>query len=241
MRETEANRGVVHAKTAMRALRLSAMALGLTLAVASLSSAAYAQDDEDESLSFDKRIMKSLIEGIGGTNMDNRGIEYRERSPLVVPPKLDLPPPDTATQALAPNWPTDPDVARRRADAAAERDAITVDPREYGRTLTPAEMAPKRVKRATIADKNDRPGDPIKNPMLSPQQLGYSGGLMKNMFGGGNVAETATFKGEPTRGELTQPPPGYQTPSSNFAYGTGPREVMQNSTNINPMTGKYQQ
>ena len=32
--------------------------------------------------------------GIGGTNMENRGIEYRERSPLVVPPKIDLPPRD---------------------------------------------------------------------------------------------------------------------------------------------------
>ena len=34
--------------------------------------------------------------GIGGTNMDSRGIDYRERSPLVVPPQLDLPPPVAA-------------------------------------------------------------------------------------------------------------------------------------------------
>lgn len=241
MRETEANRGVMHAKRPMRALRFSAMALGLTLAVASLASAAYAQDDEDDNLPFDKKIIKNLIEGIGGTNMENRGIEYRERSPLVVPPNLNLPAPDTATQAFAPNWPTDPEVARRQAEAEAERQALSVNPGESARTLTPAEMAPKRVKRATIAEKNDRPGDPVRNPMLSPKQLGYSGGLMKNMFGGGNKSETATFTGEPTRGELTQPPQGYQTPSPNFAYGTGPRDAMQNAVNINPMTGKYQQ
>ena len=40
----------------------------------------------------------------------------------------------------------------------------------------------------------------------------------------GNKSETAPFKGEPTRESLTMPPPGYQTPSSNFAYGTGPKD-----------------
>lgn len=239
MRETDANGCVVHnsSRRPLRALRLSAMVLSLGLAVS--MGVAHAEDDDNDNLSFDQKFMKSIIEGIGGTNMDNRGIEYRERSPLVVPPKLDLPPPDTSTQALAPNWPKDPDIERRRAAAAEERDAKAVDPREWARPLTPAEMAPKRVKRASASDNNERPGDPIKNPMMTPGQLGYNGGLLKGMFGSSNKSETAKFEGEPTRGELTQPPPGYQTPSPNFAYGTGPREIMQNSANINPMTGKY--
>ena len=49
------------------------------------------------------------------------------------------------------------------------------------------------------------------------------------MFGG-NKTETAPFKGEPTRDSLTQPPPGYQTPSPNFAYGTGPKESLNKDT-----------
>jgi hypothetical protein len=60
--------------------------------------------------------------------------------------------------------------------------------------------------------------------VLSPSQLGYSGGF-SGLFGG-NKAETAPFKGEPTRDLLTQPPSGYQTPSPNFAYGTGPKESL---------------
>ena len=54
---------------------------------------------------------------------------------------------------------------------------------------------------------------------------------------GGNKTETAPFKGEPTRETLTQPPSGYQTPSPNFAYGTGPKETMNKE--YNPAKGKY--
>ena len=64
------------------------------------------------------------------------------------------------------------------------------------------------------------------NPILSPSQLGFTGSF-SGLFGG-NKAETAPFKGEPTRESLTQPPVGYQTPSPNFAYGTGPKESLNN-------------
>ena len=56
------------------------------------------------------------------------------------------------------------------------------------------------------------------------------------MFGGSKT-ETAPFKGEPTRDSLTQPPTGYQTPSPNFAYGTGPKESLNKE--YNPAAGKY--
>ena len=64
-----------------------------------------------------------------------------------------------------------------------------------------------------------QPGNSNTNPILSPSQLGYTGGL-SGMFGG-NKTETAPFKGEPTRDSLTQPPPGYQTPSAAQPYGFG--------------------
>ena len=74
-----------------------------------------------------------------------------------------------------------------------------------------------------------QPGTSNNNPILSPSQLGYSGGF-SGLFGGSKT-ETAPFKGEPTRDSLTQPPPGYQTPSSNFAYGTGPKESLNKEYN----------
>src|SRR5205085_5274979 len=149
-----------------------------------------------------------------GTNMENRGIDYRERSPLVVPPKLDLPPPGTtAAEAKVPNWPKDPDEARRKAAIAARKKA-SKDPQQGGhtggRSLLPSELDVKKTGPSTGGDSRDgRPGGaPV---MLSPSQLGYDGGVLG--FFKGNKTESAEFKGEPSRESLTQPPVGYQTPS----------------------------
>lgn len=241
MRETEMNGWRLRMSSGglQRALRLAAVTLALGCVMS--AGIARAEDDEEDQTSFEDKIIKNIVAGIGGTNMENQGINYRERSPLVVPPKIDLPPPDSSAKLQVPNWPKDPDVAARKAAAAGAgakyapgESALT-----SARPLTPAEMAPKRVRSSSNANDVTAPGDPNKNIVLSPKQLGYEGGLFKNMFGGGNKSETAEFKGEPSRGELTQPPVGYQTPSPNYAYGTGPKEVMRNSADINPMTGKY--
>ena len=78
-------------------------------------------------------------------------------------------------------------------------------------------------------------GDPGRNAILSPSQLGYTGGFM-GMFKG-NASESTTFKSEPTRETLTQPPAGYQTPSPNYAYGTGPKQPLD-ATHFDVMSGK---
>ena len=81
-----------------------------------------ADDDDDDDKTFEEKIIEGIMAGIGGTNMENRGIEYRERSPLVVPPKLDLPPPGCrGRRGKAPNWPKDPDEQRRKAAIAARK------------------------------------------------------------------------------------------------------------------------
>jgi hypothetical protein len=214
-------------------LRLAAVVLGVGLVM--MVGAARAQEDEDDK-TFEEKIIEGIMAGIGGTNMDNRGIDYRERSPLVVPPKMDLPPPaGTAAEVKAPNWPKDPDEARRKAAIAARKKAKP-DPIEAGRILTPSELNAARTTTPTPAAAGDSslPGDPGANAILSPSQLGFSG--FTNIFGG-NKAETAPFKGEPTRDSLVQPPAGYQTPSPNFAYGTGPKESLNKE--YDPAAGKY--
>src|SRR5262249_31358640 len=115
--------------TSPKALRLSAIVLGVGLLMT--SHVARAGDDEDDDKTFEEKIIDNLMRGIGATNMDNTGIEYRERSPLVVPPKLDLPPPAAATEAQAPNWPKDPDEAKRKAQIA-ERKKRKKDTRDAG-------------------------------------------------------------------------------------------------------------
>jgi hypothetical protein len=216
-----------------RALRLAVVVVGIALVMT--AGAARAEEDDEDDKTFEEKIIEGIMAGIGGTNMDNRGIDYRERSPLVVPPKLDLPSPASSADVKAPNWPKDPDDARRKA-AIAARKKENKDPREASRILTPSELnvgktaAPSRTNNDPI-----QPGNSFNNPILSPSQLGYSGGF-SGLFGG-NKAETAPFKGEPTRESLTQPPSGYQTPSPNFAYGTGPKESLNKE--YNPAAGKY--
>src|SRR6186997_714311 len=93
-------------RNSLRALRLAVVALGIWLVVT--AGAARAADDDEDDKTFEEKVIEGIMAGIGGTNMENRGIEYRERSPLVVPPKLDLPPPAAAANVKAPNWPKDP-------------------------------------------------------------------------------------------------------------------------------------
>ena len=234
MRETEANFRTVQKTSLTRAMRFAAIALGVGLVMA--AGPVRAADDEDEDdRTFEEKIIGNIMSGLGGTNMENKGIDYRERSPLVVPPKLDLPrPAGTAAAAPAPNWPKDPDEARRKA-AIAARKKENKDPALSARALTPAELNVGRT--GAPARTNNDPVQPgvSNSPLLSPSQLGYEGGLM-GMFRG-NKAETAEFKGEPPRQSLVEPPAGYQTPSPNFAYGTGPKESL-NKGGYDVMTGK---
>jgi hypothetical protein len=225
MRDTEASGWMVQYSSAAwsRGLRLAAVALGIGLVMG--VGAARAQDDDEDDKTFEEKIIEGIMAGVGGTNMENRGIDYRERSPLVVPPKLDLPRPESAKGEITdPNWPKDPDDARRKA-AIAARKKSKPDPIEASRILTPSELNAGRTAPQTRANNDPvQPGNSFNNPILSPSQLGYSGGF-SGLFGG-NKSEQAPFKGEPTRESLTQPPAGYQTPSPNFAYGTGPKESL---------------
>ena len=215
-----------------RALRLAVVALGIGLVMT--TGAARAGDDDDDDKSFEEKLIGGIIAGVGGTNMEHRGIEYRERSPLVVPPRLDLPPPTTAAEtAKAANWPKDPDEARRKR-AIAERKKSNPNPYDSNRALTPGEL---NAARGTVGGRSEdyQPGNANNAVVLSPSALGFNGSL-GNLFAG-NKPEVAPFKGEPTRETLTQPPVGYQTPSPNYAYGVGTKEAPQKDWNS--VLGKY--
>ena len=188
-----------------RAPRLAAVALGIGLVMT--VSAARAGSDEEDNRSFSEKMVDSIKSGFSTTNMDSKGIDYRERSPLVVPPQLDLPPPAAAaSQVNAPNWPKDPDEKRRKAALAARKKSFTNSSHE----LTPAEA---EAARASVAAS----GQPQPQQSLTEKMNNYLGGTKP---------EVGQFKGEPTRETLTQPPPGYQIPSPNYAYGVGQKGLL---------------
>jgi hypothetical protein len=232
MRETEASGWFVRNsfEVPVRALRLAAVTLGIGLVMT--TGVARAQESGDDDKSFQEKIVDRIMKSVRGTNMDNQGIDYRERSPLVVPPRIDLPPPVAAsTEVNAANWPKDPDEARRKA-AIARRKKENKDTVEAARALSPSE--PDAAWTAPPGHADDMP--PRSNNSASSPIFGSISGLF-----GGNKPEAAPFKGEPNRESLTQPPPGYQTPSPDFAYGTGPKESMNKEspkTESTPAAGK---
>src|SRR5665213_281093 len=149
MRETRATGLVVQnlieqnlSKALARTL-LVALGIGLVMTV----SAARAGSDDDDNRSFGQKIVDDIKAGFATTNMESKGIDYRERSPLVVPPQLDLPPPAAAaSQVSAPNWPKDPDEKRRKAAIAARKKSLTNSSHE----LTPAEAEAARASSSAI-------------------------------------------------------------------------------------------
>jgi hypothetical protein len=207
MRETRATGLLVQnlmmrnlSTTPARALRLAAIGLGIGLVMT--VSAARAGDDEEDTRTFSQKFVDGVKAGFTITNMDSKGIDYRERSPLVVPPQLDLPPPAAvSSEVSSPNWPKDPDEKRRKAALAARKKSVTNTTHE----LTPAEEEAARASAAAS-----------QQPL--PQQ---SFSEKVNNYLGGTKPEVGQFKGEPVRETLTQPPPGYQIPSPNYAYGIG--------------------
>jgi hypothetical protein len=166
-------------------------ALTVVLAV----TVARAGDDQSEQKGF----LEGMFSSIGGNS--DPPIDYRERSPLVVPPKLELPPPEDGTvEKKTPAWPVDAAVKRRQLEEAARRKKVSTD-----------------AISSTPVDENGKPVGEDKFREFS------------KIFGL-NQQEKATFKAEPPRTTLVEPPPGYRTPSPDQPYGIGVKKAAEQKT-----------
>ncbi len=102
-------------------------AAGLALAATAIVAPGTAQAQKDDSVdsnsitNLEQRVWGSIVRGLGLQDPNAPSIDYRERSPLVVPPSRDLPPPQARTAKPTPSWPNDPDVARARKANEAKR------------------------------------------------------------------------------------------------------------------------
>lgn len=93
---------------------LGATCLGLVGLSASLARAG---DDDGSDQSALSKFMQTI--GLRSSAVSTEGIRYTERSPLVVPPSRDLPPP-AAGPAPAPDWPTEPSAKHHKAAKSKE-------------------------------------------------------------------------------------------------------------------------
>jgi len=200
-------------------------ALGIFL-VAGTAGAAFAADDDDEG-TWDQKIMRDVLRGIGLRNGREGSIEYKERPPLVVPPNRELPPPDVTGSIAKPDpaWPSDPDEAKRKAAKKAKAERKWVDPTTWGDTLKPSELKVGKTD-ALPNETGVKPGQTVETSTeLRPDELGYKGGLWSEFMNIGHSfdrdkpPEGAKFLREPARSSLTEPPVGYRSPSPDQPYG----------------------
>jgi hypothetical protein len=202
---------------------LAAAACAMLLALASAPAAqAQTQADPDED-TFEQQVIKNIMGGLG-VDVGRPGINYRERSPLVIPPTLDLPPPEANNPSAGnPAWPREAE--RKKAVAAKSQNAraTTEDPGTTS-ALTPDELRRginPRAPRATDGAQTNATDDVNSGRPSRPGELNQSNIFTWGNLMGTGLQEKATFTGEPKRGSLTQPPPGYQTPSSAQPYQAG--------------------
>jgi hypothetical protein len=142
---------------------------------------------------------------------DDDAIQYRDRAPLVVPPKTELrqplPPPAARTAA----WPQDQELirAKKRAEerrARAPENVSAQDIRNTGR------IDPR--------DQKERPGAPQACDMDPFNRSGCSQTEYWNRLATDRMGDTGSKKRdlqagvEPPRDYLTQPPKGYMAPKN---------------------------
>jgi hypothetical protein len=155
-------------------------------------------------------LMKSILGTIGIIPEDRPAIDYRERAPLVLPPRMDLRAPGRADGAQARNaqWPTDPEVVAKRREEAEARVPVTesqarrMNDRER---LSPEEMQGGRRQTSSYSQPQPARGENRDSIWVNPEQL------RSQRTGGDDTSALAD--GEPTRTRLAQPPSGMRKPA----------------------------
>ena len=214
---------MLRASTKRRRLRAAIGGLLGALLVASTATFALAQQEDDDEETFEQGIIKNILGGLGAETGRRAGIDYRERSPLVIPPSADLPVPEQTAAAPSAAWPKDPDLKVNQPKKKKKTAATSHGFRGEDAPLMPDEL---RRGAAAGAGRITSPGDTGSKSegeidrALRPNELGYKGGIFSSLFGSTKEEQTV-FTGEPQRGSLTEPPSGYRTPSGAQPYGVG--------------------
>jgi hypothetical protein len=193
--------------------RMVAGLLGISLLVAA-GGLARADDEERKDEWLDQKLFRNFLGGLGLSN-DADNINYHERSPLVIPPAVNLPPPENAAAVRQnPAWPKDPD--RTKAKQGKKREAVTQGYwDDEAKPLKPDEL--NKGRGGPIRTTRDGPTVEESGRPVKPSELGYKGGVFSSLFG--YKEEVVPFTSEPERETLIEPPKGYRTPSAAQPYG----------------------
>jgi hypothetical protein len=196
------------ASRTLRAPGAIAGAAGIFLLVGTVAQPGPARAEEGNQT---LRQIFGLVTGDTGQK-DTDGIDYRERPPLVLPPKMELPPPQAAVEKPNPAWPNDPDLGRlKKLKAEAKVPARQVNEATANPHISQAELEKGRIAA-------EDPKSPQQNPCdysNAPECLYTPWAILKKV---GNKAgkedkDILTPGEEPPREYLTEPPPGFRKPT----------------------------
>lgn len=176
---------------------------------------------------------KNLMGNMGILPKEKDPIPYRERAPLVIPPKVALPPPATSSVAANPQWPNDPDVANLKKRRDEERRPVTWSETrrmsDNNPILRPNEIQAGRVAAPSGVVPGSHRGDNARDVLyLSPDQM--KAGIRKK-----DDSDVKTVA-EPNRSALAEPPPGYRRPTNASVKVNSAPRVDQQALDANPMT-----
>jgi hypothetical protein len=175
-------------------------------------------------------VVKDLLGSMGLIEKSRPPITYRERAPLVIPPKTDLRPPvDRRAETANAQWPNDPDIAAAKQKAAVDRMPATQSETrrmaDRNARLTPEELRAGTKAGAGIPDApvvrhgdNSRDGYWVNPNVLRSQS---------------KVVEEAAVGpgGEPERRSLVEPPTGYRRSANNEKIKNDAEPVIRESDN----------
>src|ERR671917_317194 len=116
-------------------------------------------------------LIKDFLGSIGVIDKEKDAIDYRERAPLVLPPRMDLREPAApgSVQARNPQWPNDPDVAARKRQAAEDRAPVTdTEARRMTRENTRLTVDEMRAGRRAGAEIPAAPDDGRRRSLTEP-------------------------------------------------------------------------
>ncbi|NEU10562.1 hypothetical protein G3T14_00275 [Methylobacterium sp. BTF04] len=159
--------------------------------------------------------LRDAMSNIGLIEPEKPAITYRERAPLVMPPKLDgkaLPTPRSAD--ASPQWPKDPEIVQRERAAADARKPIARGTQgrmnDNNMTLSVDEMRGGRRADAQVRTEPGRPEGENED----------RSSFWSNPFGLRSEAKSEPSIAEPDRDVLTDPPTGYRKAPKKVAKNT---------------------
>ena len=158
-------------------------------------------------------LFKNLMEGVIG-GRPGEDIEYRQRPPLVVPPSSALPRPQESASTRNAAWPNDPDVAKRREDAAGARVPASNPNWRNNPLLSQEELRRGRTSRdagrPVVAEDHNN-----YNNQIAPIRIGREMASRNNQA----AADQLVYGEEPARRTLAEPPVGYRRPAGTAPVG----------------------